>query len=537
VEPKVGCSSTYGCGWLHVRNGWQPRIINNPITNNGDNVLVVSEKTCTQTGCNQQEMEPVMNAFTPEEILISTDPATGLQVGRVRLTQVDELDGIVARGWKAFNESGWKSLLPHRRAAVLRAIADGLAAEKESLAQLQMRDNGKPLGECRGMVESAVGTFLYYASVCETIETDVTPSRGDYVSFTVLEPYGVVAAITPWNSPIMNDATKVAPALAAGNAVLLKPSEDSPLLAPELLRIALAAGLPEGLLQVVQGRGATIGAALVAHPGVRMISFTGGTSSGQAIGKVAGERLVPVALELGGKSPHVVFADANIEHAVAAVVAGIFGSAGQSCVAGSRLFIEESIYDEVLDRVVQRAKSLRVAAPDAEGVEMGPLASFHHRERVVKFVERARGEGGRVLCGGTLAEGSEYAKGAYYMPTVIDGLGPDALSCQEEAFGPVLVALPFRDEEDLISQGNGTAFGLACGIWTESFKRAWRIGRALEAGSVWVNTYKQSVTSTPFGGFKSSGIGREKGIDGLRLYAQVKSMYFGLHENPLAVAK
>ncbi|WP_218576170.1 aldehyde dehydrogenase [Pseudomonas sp. SLFW] len=478
-----------------------------------------------------------MNAFTPEEFLISTDPATGLQVGRVRVTPVDELDAIVARGWKAFNESGWKALLPHRRAAVLRAIADGLAAEKETLAQLQMRDNGKPIGECRGMVDSAVGTFLYYASVCETLETDVTPARGDYVSFTVLEPYGVVAAITPWNSPIMNDATKVAPALAAGNAVLLKPSEDSPLLAPELLRIALAAGLPEGLLQVVQGRGAIVGAALVAHPGVRMVSFTGGTQSGQAIGKVAGERLIPVALELGGKSPHVVFADANIEHAVAAVVAGIFGSAGQSCVAGSRLFIEESIYDDVLERVVQRARELKVAAPDAQGVEMGPLASFHHRERVIRFVGRARDEGGRILCGGGVPVGAEYAKGAYYLPTVIDGLGPDALSCQEEAFGPVLVALPFKDEADLIAQGNGTAFGLACGIWTESFKRTWRIGRALEAGSVWINTYKQSVTSTPFGGFKNSGIGREKGIDGLRLYAQVKSLYFGLHENPLAVAK
>ncbi|WP_233238754.1 aldehyde dehydrogenase [Bordetella sp. LUAb4] len=471
------------------------------------------------------------------EYIISTNPANGEEVGRVRVTTVAELDACVERAWHAFHHSGWKSLLPHRRALVLNAIADGLAAEKEKLAQLQMRDNGKPLGECRGMVESAIGTFRYYAAVCETIETDVTPSRGDYLSFTVLEPFGVVAAITPWNSPIMNDATKVAPALAAGNAVLLKPSEDSPLLGPELVRIALAAGLPENLLQVVQGRGAEIGAALVAHPGVRMISFTGGTVSGSAIGRVAGERLVPAALELGGKSPHVVFADADMDHAVAAVVAGIFGSAGQSCVAGSRLFVQAERYDEVVERVVARAKSLRVALPDADGVEMGPLASFHHRERVIRFVERARQEGGRILCGGGIPQGPGFDKGAFFEPTVIDGLGPQAASCQEEAFGPVLVALPFKDEADLIAQANGTAFGLACGIWTESFKRAWRIGRALEAGSVWINTYKQSVTSTPFGGFKNSGIGREKGIDGLRLYAQVKSMYFGLHEQPLAVAK
>ncbi len=469
--------------------------------------------------------------------LISTNPATGEEIARVPVTSIEELDAAVERAWQAFHHSGWKELLPHKRALVLNKIADGLVAEKESLARLQMADNGKPLGECRGMVESAIGTFRYYAGVCETLETGVTPSRGDYVSFTVLEPFGVIAAITPWNSPIMNDATKVAPALAAGNAVLLKPSEDSPLLGPELARIALAAGLPADLLQVVQGRGADVGAALVAHPGVRMVSFTGGTTSGRAIARVAGDKLIPTALELGGKSPHVVFADADREHAVAAVVAGIFGSAGQSCVAGSRLFIEASIYDEVLAQVVARAKTIRVAAPDADGVEMGPLASFHHRERVARFVDRAREEGGRILCGGEAPTGGEFDKGAYYLPTVIDGLGYDAVSCPEEAFGPVLVALPFKDEADLIAQANGTAFGLACGIWTESFKKAWRIGRALEAGSVWINTYKQSVTSTPFGGFKNSGIGREKGIDGMKLYAQVKSMYFGLHSQPLAVAK
>ncbi|QHJ01106.1 aldehyde dehydrogenase family protein [Xylophilus rhododendri] len=478
-----------------------------------------------------------MDASSAPQELISINPANGAEIARVKITTIPELDAAVATAQRAFEESGWKSLLPHKRALVLQAIADGLLAEKESLARLQMQDNGKPLAECRGMVESAIGTFRYYAGVCEVLETEVTPPRGDYVSFTVLEPFGVVAAITPWNSPIMNDATKVAPALAAGNAVLLKPSEDSPLLAPELARIALAAGLPAGLLQVVQGRGAELGAALVAHPGVRMISFTGGTVSGRAIARVAGDRLVPAALELGGKSPHVVFADANRAHAVAAVVAGIFGSAGQSCVAGSRLFIEESIYDEVLRQVVERTRVLRVALPDAPDVEVGPLASFHHRERVARFVDRARAEGGRVLCGGQAPEGDGYAQGAFYLPTVIDGLAPGSLSCQEEAFGPVLVALPFRDEADLIAQANGTAFGLACGIWSEDFKRAWRIGRALEAGSVWINTYKQSVTSTPFGGFKNSGIGREKGIDGLRLYAQVKSMYFGLHEKALAVAK
>lgn len=452
-------------------------------------------------------------------------------------TAPDELDRIVGRGWRAFRAGGWAEAMPHERAGVLRRIADGLLAEKQALAVKQMRDNGKPLSECRGMVDYAVGAFRYYASACETLQTDVTPPRGPYVSFTVLEPYGVVAAITPWNSPLMNDATKVAPALAAGNAVILKPSEHAPLLAPELLRIALDAGLPEGLLQIVQGRGARIGAALVSHPGVRMVSFTGGTDTGRAIGRIAADRIVPVALELGGKSPHIVCADADMDMAVAAVISGIFGSAGQSCVAGSRVFIEASVYDAVLTRIVERARRIRIAAPDADGVEMGPLASFAHRERIDAFVRDARSEGGRVLCGGARPRGAAYENGAFYMPTVIDGLGPEATACQTEAFGPVLVALPFANEAELIERANGTAFGLACGIWTENFRKGWRIGRALEAGSVWVNTYKQSVTSTPFGGFKDSGLGREKGLDGMRLYAQVKSMYFGLQEVPFPVSK
>lgn len=469
--------------------------------------------------------------------IVSINPADGSVAGRVAETNIEELDTIVAHAEQAFRTSGWPQRMPHQRADVLRAIANGLVAEKEELAVKQMRDNGKPLSECRGMVDYAIGTFRYYASVCETLETSVTPPRGNYVSFTVLEPYGVVASITPWNSPLMNDATKVAPALAAGNAVIMKPSEDAPLLAPELVRIAVACGLPEGLLQVVQGRGAGIGAALVAHPGVRMVSFTGGTSTGRAIGRVAADKIMPVALELGGKSPHVVFADADLDLAEAAVVAGIFGSAGQSCVAGSRVFIERSIYREVMDRIVTRAKAIRVAAPDAEGVEMGPLVSLAHRDKVHAFVERARREGGQVLCGGYAPEGAEYGNGAYYLPTVIEALGRDAVSCQTEAFGPVLVALPFDSEDDLISQANGTSFGLAAGLWTEDFKKAWRVGRAIDAGSCWINTYKQSVTSTPFGGFKDSGIGREKGIDGLRIYAQVKSMFFGLQTTPFPVSK
>jgi acyl-CoA reductase-like NAD-dependent aldehyde dehydrogenase len=233
----------------------------------------------------------------------------------------------------------------------------------------------------------------------------------------------------------------------------------------------------------------------------------------------------------------VVFADADLEQAIAAVASGIFGSSGQSCVAGSRLFVQESVYRQVVEGVAERAQKARVAAPDDPAVEVGPLASFRHRDKVVRHVREGLRQGGNVLAGGAAPDGGIYAHGAYYQPTVIEGLGHDARLCREEIFGPVLVVLPFRDEADLIAQANGTSYGLACGIWTESFKRAWRVGRALEAGSVWINTYKQSSISSPFGGFKDSGIGREKGVDGLRLYAQVKSMYFGLHTQPFSIAK
>jgi betaine-aldehyde dehydrogenase len=482
-------------------------------------------------------MDASLTTKSGRENLVSINPADGSVVAAVRTTQAREIDAVVERARTAYHRSGWAQLRPDRKAGVMHEVARRLIAEKERLAILQMRDNGKPLAECRGMVDAAAGAFRYYAGVIETHETEVTPPRGDYVSLTVLEPFGVVAAITPWNSPIMNEAQKVAPALAAGNAVILKPSEETPLLAPELARICLEAGLPEDQLQIVQGTGEEIGAALVAHPGVRMISFTGGTDTGRAIARVAGERLIPTALELGGKSPHVVFADADLEQAIAAVASGIFGSSGQSCVAGSRLFVQESVYRQVVEGVAERAQKARVAAPDDPAVEVGPLASFRHRDKVMRHVREGLRQGGNVLAGGAAPDGDIYAHGAYYQPTVIEGLGHDARLCREEIFGPVLVALPFRDETDLIAQANDTSYGLACGIWTESFKRAWRVGRALEAGSVWINTYKQSSISSPFGGFKDSGIGREKGVDGLRLYAQVKSMYFGLHTQPFSIAK
>jgi len=438
----------------------------------------------------------------------------------------------VAAAEQAWRQPSWRGLRPDQRAEPLHALSTLLLAGREELARLQMRDNGKPLAECRAMVTSAAKACRYYAGVCETLESEVTPPRGDYCSLTVLEPYGVVGLITPWNSPIMTETLKLAPALAAGNAVVLKPSEETPLTAPRLMELCLEAGIPPGVVNLVQGPGETIGAALVRHPGVAMISFTGGSDTGRAIGAIAGQRLIPAALELGGKSPHIVFADAKREHALAAVLNGIFSSSGQSCIAGSRLLVERSLYRGFVDELVERTRALRVGPPEQPTTQVGPLASFHHRDQVAAYVELGRREGARVLCGGSPPADPALAAGAYYLPTILEGVPADARVCQEEIFGPVLVALPFDHEDDLIAQANGTVFGLAAGVWTEDFAKGWRVARALAAGSVWLNTYKQSSLSSPFGGFKASGLLREKGIQGVRLYSQVKSLYLGLHQNP-----
>lgn len=475
------------------------------------------------------------NASDAPHTIVSINPADGSIAATIARATSNDVDEAVALAWDAFRNKPWRKLRPDQRATTLYEIGRRLSAERESLAHLQMIDSGKPLKECLNMVDSAAGHFRYYAAVCETWQNEVTSPRGEYFSMALAEPFGVVACITPWNSPIMNEAQKAAPALAAGNAVLIKPSEETPQLALELARICLEAGLPEGLMTALPGYGEDVGAALVKHPGVRMISFTGGTDTGRTIGAIAGQRLIPVGLELGGKSPHIVFEDADFDRAVAGVMSGIFGSAGQSCVAGSRLFVQKSIYARFIKSLVEKTRALRVGLPDDPDVQMGPLISKAHRERVAGYVDLARQEGGNVLVGGAPPTDPRLQNGWFYMPTIIDGLSNNARVCQEEIFGPVLIAIPFEDEADVIAQGNDTVFGLAAGMWTSDYARAWRVARELDAGSVWINTYKQSHIATPFGGFKDSGIGREKGLHGLRLYSQIKSVYFGMHEKPMGL--
>lgn len=463
--------------------------------------------------------------------LESVNPATGKVNYHVSGACAADVDDAIAAATEAACGSEWKAMLPHKRAEILHRIADIVTERAVVFAEAQMHENGKVLSECRAQVASSAATFRYFAAVCETLGSEVTPSRGGYISMTVYEPHGVVVAITPWNSPMTMEAQKVAPALAAGNAIVLKPSEVTPSPALELGRAALDAGLPAGVLNVLPGTGAETGACLVEHPGVRMISFTGGTASGRAIAGVAAKRLVPAALELGGKSPHVIFADANIEAAVDAVAGGIFEGSGQSCVAGSRLFVERVIFDRVVSMLVDRARSLNVDLPEAPGAQMGPIASFRHRETIERMIAGAKADGVEILAGGERPDARTLADGAFYLPTVLVPRDNSVSICQEEIFGPVICALPFDDEDDLVAQANDTVFGLAAGIWTADYQRAWRVARSLEAGTVWINTYKQLSISTPFGGFKDSGLGREKGVGGMRLYQQTKSIYWGMDKS------
>nr|WP_228292986.1 aldehyde dehydrogenase [Pseudomonas aeruginosa] len=463
-------------------------------------------------------------------------PATGEAVARLHAASLEDVEEAMAGAHRAFRESGWAQRKPHERATVLYRIAALIRERSEELAQLQRLDNGKPIRETRNLVASAAATFQFFAAACETLEESITPSRGDFVSMSVYEPMGVVVAITPWNSPIASEAQKLAPALAAGNAVVVKPAEITPLAALALARICDEAGLPRGLVSVLPGKGALIGDALTLHPLARRVSFTGGTRTGKHIARIAADKMMPVSLELGGKSPTMVLADADLDHAVAGVLYGIFSSSGESCIAGSRLFVASERYDEFMERLATGAAALRVGNPADERTQMGPLISARHRESVERYVEMGVAEGGRLRTGGVRPHGAAFDRGYFYTPTIIEGLTNDARLCQEEVFGPVLVAMPFDSEEALIEEANDSCYALAAGIWTRDFQRAWRLGRAVQAGTVWINTYKQFSISTPFGGWRDSGLGREKGRLGILQYMEQKSLYWGLNEQPLAWA-
>jgi acyl-CoA reductase-like NAD-dependent aldehyde dehydrogenase len=443
------------------------------------------------------------------------EPATEAVLAEIPRAGVEETDAAVARAKAAY--PAWRAVAPGDRATLLYRLADALAGELESLAVLEARNAGKPIGDARGEMKMVVDTFRYYAAGPERNLGDTIPVSGG-VGMTFREPLGVVALITPWNFPLTIAAWKLAPALAAGNTVVLKPAELTPLTAIEFERIAVEAGIPEGVVNVVAGPGRTCGQRLVEHPDVAKVAFTGSTEVGRTIAAGAAQTIKRVTLELGGKSANVVFADADIQAAAAAAPGAVFGNAGQDCCARSRILVERSALDAFMEAFEEGVEAIRVGDPLDEATEMGPLISAGQRETVASFVP----EGAPVAIRGSAPDGPGY----WFPPTVLCPVDPSDRAVTEEIFGPVVVVVPFRDEAEAIALANDTIYGLSGSVWTRDGAKALRVARALETGVISVNSNTSVRVATPFGGFKQSGVGRELGPHALEAYSELKTVYY-----------
>jgi acyl-CoA reductase-like NAD-dependent aldehyde dehydrogenase len=457
----------------------------------------------------------------------SIDPTTGEAWARIAAGDSDDVDDCVRSAAAAFR-GPWSLVPASERGLLLFRLADAIDANAERIAALETRENGKLHREMVAQMKLVPKWLRYFGGQADKIEGSTIPlDRLSVVNYTVREPLGVVGVIMPWNSPVFLSMMAVSPALAAGNSVVVKPSEVTSTSMLEVARLATEVGFPPGVLNVVTGLGPA-GEALVRHPDVAKISVTGGIETGRAIGVAAAERLAKVTLELGGKSANIVFDDADVDAAEAGLLAGIFAAAGQTCVAGSRAFVHESLYDELLERVAERARRIRIGDPMDPDTEMGPIATRSQLDKISSFVERARDEGARVVVGGRRAQVDALPDGLFYEPTVVRDVDPNGHLAQTEVFGPVLAIFPFRTEEEVVALANGTPYGLAAGVWTKDVRRAHRVAGLLEAGTVWVNMYRAMAPQSPFGGYKESGIGRQNGSEAILEYVQTKSVWVEL---------
>ncbi len=469
----------------------------------------------------------------------SFDPFTAQPWASAPRGRAEDVERAVRAAHAAFEGGEWPRLTASQRGALLHRLGDRIAEHAEELARVEVRDNGKLISEMAAQLRYVPQYYYYYGGLADKIEGAVLPiDKPGHFTFTRHEPLGVIGAIVPWNSPLLLTAWKLAPALAAGNTVVIKPSEYTPASVLEMMRLVEEAGFPPGVINVVTGYGPEAGAPLVEHPLVAKIAFTGSDRTGEAIYAAAARGIKRVSLELGGKSPNIVFEDADLDNAVKGAISGIFAATGQTCIAGSRLLVQESIHDEFVERLVEFARGARLGNPMDPATQVGPVTNLAQFEKILSYIEIAKGEGVRTVLGGARATRPECGSGWFVEPTVFTGVDNSMRIAQEEVFGPVLSVIPFADEDQAVAIGNDVVFGLAAGIWTQSIRRALTVSQRLRAGTVWVNTYRAVSYLAPFGGYKRSGLGREGGQEAIREYLQTKSVWIstaGEVPNPFVI--
>ncbi|WP_233270611.1 aldehyde dehydrogenase [Chachezhania sediminis] len=459
-------------------------------------------------------------------VIESTDPVTGEVWATIPRGQPEDVDRAVMAAHRAFHNPEWRGLSASARGALLRKLADLVAQNGDWLAHVEMKDNGKLLAELNVQMKYLPNYYYYYGGLADKVQGATIPSdKPGVFNYTRYEPLGVVACIMPWNSPLPLMSFKLAPALAAGNTVVLKPSEFTSASTLEFVKLAELAGFPKGVINVVTGYGHEMGDALVSHPKVERIAFTGGPVAGQKINEAAARSMKRVTLELGGKSPNIIFDDADLDQAIKGAVAGIFAASGQTCVAGSRLLLQRSIHDQFVQRLIDFLGDVTFGHPSDPGTQIAPISTAPQMAKIEEYVAIAKGEGAKLVRGGCRASVEGYPNGLFYEPTIFTDVTNDMRIAQEEVFGPVLSIIPFDDEDDAVRIANDTIFGLAAGVWTQNLGRGVRMAERVRAGTVWVNNYRSTSITSPFGGFGHSGIGREGGITGIMEYLELKSVW------------